>query len=141
MIKAPPWWCSGQTRAYSPCVLKWQKGLAVSLWTFFYKALIILSRRELEGTPRVGDGQGGLACCNSWGHKELDTTERLNWTELYSLRTSYVALEVKNPPANAGDMGSIPGSRRCPGGGPGNPLQYFCLGNPRNRGALWELSN
>ena len=30
----------------------------------------------------VGDGQGGLACCDSWGHKELHTTERLNWTEL-----------------------------------------------------------
>ena len=30
----------------------------------------------------VGDGQGGLACCSSWGRKELDTTERLNWTEL-----------------------------------------------------------
>ena len=29
----------------------------------------------------VGDGQGGLACCDSWGRKELDTTERLNWTE------------------------------------------------------------
>ena len=28
-----------------------------------------------------GDGQGGLACCDSWGHKESDTTERLNWTE------------------------------------------------------------
>ena len=33
-------------------------------------------------TPGVGDGQGGLACCDSWGHKESDTTERLNWTEL-----------------------------------------------------------
>ena len=32
-------------------------------------------------TPGVGDGQGGLACCSSCGHKELDTTERLNWTE------------------------------------------------------------
>ena len=29
-------------------------------------------------TPRVGDGQGGLACCGSWGHIESDTTERLN---------------------------------------------------------------
>ena len=38
--------------------------------------------RESEWTPGVGDGQGGLACCNSWGHKESDTTERLNWTEL-----------------------------------------------------------
>ena len=34
------------------------------------------------GTPAVGDGQGGLACCGSWGHEESDTTERLNWTEL-----------------------------------------------------------
>ena len=33
-------------------------------------------------TPGVGDGHGGLACCNSWGCKESDTTERLNWTEL-----------------------------------------------------------
>ena len=37
---------------------------------------------EFEWTPEVGDGQGGLACCDSWGHKELDTTEQLNWTEL-----------------------------------------------------------
>ena len=37
---------------------------------------------EFEWTPGVGDGQGGLACCNSWGCKELDMTERLNWTEL-----------------------------------------------------------
>ena len=34
-------------------------------------------------TPGVGDGQGGLACCGSWGRKELDTTEWLNWTELF----------------------------------------------------------
>ena len=33
-------------------------------------------------TPGVGDGQGGLACCGSWGHKELDMTEWLNWTKL-----------------------------------------------------------
>ena len=41
-----------------------------------------LDGHEFEWTPGVGDGQGGLACCNSWGHKESDTTERLNWTEL-----------------------------------------------------------
>ena len=34
--------------------------------------------REFEWTPGVGDGQGGLACCNSWGRKESDTTEQLN---------------------------------------------------------------
>ena len=33
---------------------------------------------SLSETPGVGDGQGGLACCDSWGLKELDTTERLN---------------------------------------------------------------
>ena len=35
-----------------------------------------------ESTPGVGNGQGGLACCSPWGHKESDTTEWLNWTEL-----------------------------------------------------------
>ena len=40
-----------------------------------------LDGRESEWTPGVGDGQGGLACCSSWGCKESDTTERLNWTE------------------------------------------------------------
>ena len=37
---------------------------------------------ESERTLRVGDGQGSLASCDSWGRKELDKTERLNWTEL-----------------------------------------------------------
>ena len=32
-------------------------------------------------TPGVGDGQEGLSCCSSWGHKESDTTEQLNWTD------------------------------------------------------------
>ena len=41
-----------------------------------------LDGRESEWTPGVGDRQGGLACCDSWGRKESDTTERLNWTEL-----------------------------------------------------------
>ena len=41
-----------------------------------------LDGREFEWTPGDGDGQGGLACCNSWGRKESDTTEPLNWTEL-----------------------------------------------------------
>ena len=41
-----------------------------------------LDGRKTEWTLEVGDGQGGLACCNSWGRKESDTTERLNWTEL-----------------------------------------------------------
>ena len=43
-----------------------------------------LNGHEFEWTLGGGDGQGGLACCNSWGHKESDTTESLNWTELNS---------------------------------------------------------
>ena len=46
---------------------------------------------------------------------------------------------VKNPPANAGDTGLIPGSGGSPGGGNGNPLQYSCLGNPVDRGA-WRAA-
>ena len=45
-----------------------------------------LNTHEFGWTPGVGDGQRGLECCDSWGHKESDTTERLNWTELNWLR-------------------------------------------------------
>ena len=44
---------------------------------------------------------------------------------------------VKNPSANAGDMGSIPGSRRSPGEGNGNPLPSSCLENPMDRRTWW----
>ena len=39
-----------------------------------------LNGHEFEQAPRVGDGQGSLACCSPWGHKESDTTEQLNNT-------------------------------------------------------------
>ena len=47
---------------------------------------------------------------------------------------------VKNPPANAGDGSSIPGSGRPPGEGNGNPFHYSCLGNPMDRGAWWAAT-
>ena len=40
-----------------------------------------LNEHGFGWTPGVGDGQGGLACCSSWGHKESDMTEQMNWTE------------------------------------------------------------
>ena len=46
---------------------------------------------------------------------------------------------VKNLPANGGDTGSIPGSRRCPGEGNGNPFQYSCLENPMDR-RTWQTT-
>ena len=58
------------------------------------------------------------------------------------MRASQVALVVKNPPANAGDirdMDSIPGLERSPGGGHGNPFQCSCLENPLDRGA-WQAT-
>ena len=57
-----------------------------------------------------------------------------------SVWASQVALELTNPPANAGDVrdeGSIPGLGRSPGEGNGNPLQYSCVENPMDRGAWW----
>ena len=50
-----------------------------------------LDGRESEWTPGVGDGQGGLACCDSWGRKESDTTEWRNWTDAISMGASQVA--------------------------------------------------
>ena len=43
----------------------------------------------------------------------------------------------KNLPANAGDLGSVPGLGRSPGEGDDHPLQYSCLGNPMDRGTGW----
>ena len=48
-----------------------------------------LDGHEFEQAPGVGDGQGGLACCSLWDHRESDTTERLNRTELMRLSKEY----------------------------------------------------
>ena len=52
-----------------------------------------LDGRESVWTPGVGDGQGGLACCDSWGRKESDTNEPLNWTELKCFKNFFAVLE------------------------------------------------
>ena len=53
-----------------------------------------LSGPEFGWTPGVGNGQGGLACCGPWGRKELDTTERLNWTDWSD--SAYIASEWRD---------------------------------------------
>ena len=61
-----------------------KKGTAedkMSIWHHWFNG------HEFEWTLRVGEGQGGLACSNSWSRKESDTTEWLNWTELRIQRT------------------------------------------------------
>ena len=69
---------------------------------------------ESEWTPGVGDGQGGLACCDSWGGKESDTGERLNWTD---------SGELGNP-----ERSSSAGQGRVPA-----PPQGRCI-------ILWDIS-
>ena len=66
------WGFGGRRRREQP-KMRWLDGITDSMESW-------LDGRESEWTPGVGDGQGSLACCNSWGRKESDTTERLNWS-------------------------------------------------------------
>ena len=100
---------------------------------------------------RVGDGQGGLACCNPGGHKELDTTERLNSTECCTSLKFYhqctqilVAIyfqQIFCPLIHFGDLSNILlwffYISLVIGEGYGNPLQCSCLENPRDGEAWW----
>ena len=55
---------------------------------------------EFEWTPGDGDGQGGLACCDSWDRKESDTTERLNWTDIYNMLSTQNVYNVFSRKSN-----------------------------------------
>ena len=57
---------------------RWEKGMTEDAIVGWHHQL---NGQDFESTPGVGDGQGGLARCGPRGHKELDTTEWLNWTE------------------------------------------------------------
>ena len=105
-----------------------------------------LNEHEFKQTSGDSERQGSLACCSSWGLKQLDVTL---WMNNIDNSASQVVLVVKNLPASAGDardMGSIPGSERSPEGGNGkpfsfprggngNPLQYPRLKSSMDRGA------
>ena len=58
---------------------------------------LLLDGCESEWTPGVGDGQGGLACWDSWGHKESDMTERLIWSDLILALFRYVSEQASSP--------------------------------------------
>ena len=81
----------------------------------------------------VGDGQGGLACWDSWGLKELDTTERLSLTHSLVAYSGFPDSSVgTESTCNAGDQSLIPGLGRSPGEGKGYPLQHSGLENSMN---------
>ena len=82
--------------------------------------------------------------CSPWGHKESDTTELLHFHFLSKGGPKYIlgfpdSSVGKESACNAGDPGSIPGSRRSPGGEHGNPLQYSLLENPIDSGTWWAV--
>ena len=78
--------------------------------------------------------------CNSYISCGRNTLKWCKWpVSHHNLAYTVGSSAVKNPPANVGGVGSIPGSQRSPGEGNGNPLQYSCLGNPMDRGA-WQTT-
>ena len=90
---------------------------------------------EFKWTPEDGDGQGGLVCCDSWGHKKSDTTQ---WTELILKRGFLGGSDGKESACNVGDLASISGLGKFPGGGHGH-LEvhgHSCLENPHGQRSL-----
>ena len=86
-----------------------------------------------------------LVCKHPLAFVKFQTEEKENFKNTYQIIAFFKHLlkqmgflggsVVKKLPANAGDVGVIPGSGRSPGEGNGNPLQYSCLGNSMDRGA------
>ena len=104
-------------------------GCSVEYSEFFHLQFLFCSKNLSNFSNEQSHHQGGAA----------------NWPGSYCSpsfedKSYQVVLEVKNLPANAGDirdMDSIPDSGRSPGGWHGNPLKYSCLENPMDRGAWW----
>ena len=118
-----------------------------------------LNGHEFGWTPGVGDGQGGLVCCSSWGCKELDMTKRLNWTyyivvvfaihrhdfswDLLTLEASQVAPVVKNLPAkveNIRDTGFDPWVEKIPWRWAWQPTPVFLPGESHGQRSLVAYS-
>ena len=125
-------------------VLSWLWGWTHSLsGTFFWH-----HPTGREGTAQISQGvlpfwhpgiPGPLGSCLDSHSKNLSNTQ-LAWTSVNTQNQNEALSFIrkcKNPPANAGDPGSIPGSGRCPEEGNGISLQYSCLGNPIDKGAWW----
>ena len=104
-----PWNMGPNAGPHQPALWPWSKR-----WQFY--------RSNVKTSAKTGGGGGG--------------SQPLGLLS-YQARRFPGSSVVKNTPANAGDTGSTPGSERSPGEENGNPFQYSCLGNSRDRGA-WE---
>ena len=83
---------------------------------------LLIQWNEFDQALGVGDGQGSLAYCSPWGCKELDTTERLNWTEGAKERKLFLKVQTYK---NGNDINQNYGHRRC--------FQMWC-------GSWWDRS-
>ena len=98
-----------------------------------------LDGHEFEQAPRVVARWGSLAYCRPWGHKESDTTERLNWSSSWAslvvqwFKKKYITCPCRRHRFNPW-VGKIPWRKQW------QPLQYPCLGNPMNGGAWQAMS-
>ena len=96
-----------------------------------------LNEHEFQQTPGDSERQGSLACCSPWGHKESDTTQKVNnnnpqrnvLRSVSSVPPIRFGSAGKESACSAGDLGSIPGLGRSPGEGKGYPLLYSGLEN------------
>ena len=101
----------------------------------------MLSTRGQKGNPCLASDLSGKALSFSL----LSMMLAVNFLQIFFIKlreflSFWVALVVKHPPANVGDVRDTdlsPGLGRSPGEGHGNPLQCSCLENPMDRGALW----
>ena len=96
-------------------------------------------RRQIPTSPSERPQEKPALLASGSQTSSLRNSERIDFCCFKSPRGFPGGSVVKNPPANAGDLGSIPGSRRSPGGGNGNPLQYSRLDIPMDRGA-WRAT-
>ena len=114
--------------------------LFLSSLPIFPSNLLILNLVILWGILICSDCQDRISRQSGLNHRNICMFSQFWRTPL----ASQVVLVAKNLPPNVGDIRDavlIPGSRRSPGGGHGNPLRYSCLGNPMDRGPWWATAH
>ena len=116
-------------------------GITVCQWKLRRQgqaAILVPKKGPFYRFQKTSQSEGNFVCKRGWYYPK-DSHSQCVRSVLILFLGSPGGLAIKNLPANAGDMGSIPGRERSLGEGNGNPLQYSCLGNLMNRGA-WQAT-